>query len=60
MEENTRKFNYTEKNLMDLADTMAAAASSFNAHGYSMFIQARDELKDALHVVMADQAPNKN
>lgn len=42
------KKNYTERDLMELADNMAAAASMFNAHGYDTFIHAREELKQAL------------
>lgn len=33
--------------LMALADNMAAAAASFNAHGYDSFIHAREQLKQA-------------
>lgn len=28
--------------LLELADSMAAAATSFNSHGYTLFIEARD------------------
>ena len=41
-----------EKNLLELADSMAAAASSFSAHGYDAFIQARDSFKEALHTIL--------
>lgn len=41
-----------EKTLLELADSMAAAASSFNAHGYDTFIQARDTFKEFLHTVI--------
>lgn len=32
--------------LMRLADNMAAAAASFNSHGYDQFIEARAELQN--------------
>lgn len=47
---------YTEKRIMELADNMAAAASSFNSHGYDTFINAREELKTALSVAMKNPA----
>ena len=37
-----------ETTMLSLADDMAAAASSFNAHGYEIFIKSRDTFKDAL------------
>lgn len=37
-----------ERDILELADNMAAAASMFNAHGYTNFINARQELKDLL------------
>lgn len=48
------KPEYTEKRIMELADNMAAAASSFNSHGYDTFINAREELKNALKTIMSD------
>lgn len=45
---------YTEKRILELADNMAAAAASFNAHGYDAFINAREELQTALKTVMND------
>jgi hypothetical protein len=45
-------FNYVQQNndiqqnIMRLADNMAAAAASFNSHGYDMFINAREEFKE--------------
>lgn len=38
-------------NLLRLADAMAAAATTFNAHGYDQFISAREELLAALKVL---------
>lgn len=39
----------TETELLSLADNMASAATTFNAHGYEMFLQARERLKEAIH-----------
>lgn len=35
-----------ESELLKLADDMAAAAVSFNSHGYDSFLQAREKLKN--------------
>jgi hypothetical protein len=35
-----------EDYIVSLADSMAAAASSFNSHGYDQFIMARDSFKN--------------
>jgi hypothetical protein len=43
-----------ELTLMYLADSMASAATSFSAHGYDSFIQAREQFKDTLHKILAD------
>lgn len=49
----TSKYNESsfmnEEMLMELADDMAAAATTFNAHGYEVFIRCREALKNALH-----------
>ena len=37
-----------QERIMKMADNMAAAATTFNSHGYEMFIQAREELKHYL------------
>ena len=48
-------FYYNEQNQIDestilnLADNMAAAASTFNSHGYDTFIQSRETFKEVLH-----------
>lgn len=34
--------------LMQLADNMAAAATTFNSHGYDSFISAREEFKKSV------------
>lgn len=39
----------TETELLSLADNMASAATTFNAHGYEVFLQARERLKEAIH-----------
>jgi hypothetical protein len=44
-----------EKTILDLADNMAAAASSFSSHGYDAFIQARDNFKDVLHNLVSEE-----
>lgn len=46
--------NNDETTLMYLADNMASAATSFNAHGYDTFIQARETFKDTLHKILTD------
>jgi hypothetical protein len=43
-----------ELTLMYLADSMASAATSFSAHGYDTFIQAREQFKDTLHKILLD------
>ena len=43
-----------EHTLMYLADSMASAATSFSAHGYDTFIQARETFKDTLHKILLD------
>jgi hypothetical protein len=43
-----------ELTLMYLADSMASAATSFSAHGYDSFIQAREQFKDTLHKILLD------
>lgn len=42
----------TEALLLSLADNMASAATTFNAHGYDSFIQARENFKDTLHKIL--------
>ena len=37
-----------EEVLMSLADDMASAATTFNSHGYGIFINARESFKEAL------------
>ena len=44
-----------EKTVLDLADNMAAAASSFSSHGYDAFIQARDTFKEVLHKLVSEE-----
>jgi hypothetical protein len=46
--------NDDELTLMYLADSMASAATSFSAHGYDSFIQAREQFKDTLHKILTD------
>lgn len=40
-----------EQTLLSLADNMAAAATTFNSHGYEVFINSREAFKRALHEV---------
>lgn len=40
---------YGEDQLMDLADEMAAAATTFRGQGYQAFISSREQFKQALH-----------
>jgi hypothetical protein len=41
--------NISEDTIMNLADDMAAAATTFNAHGYEVFIRSRELFKETLH-----------
>lgn len=45
---NTNKVEMDVMEILSLADAMAAAAATFNAHGYDSFISARDSLKEFL------------
>lgn len=38
-----------EQELLNLADNMASAATTFNMHGYEIFLQARDRFIETLH-----------
>lgn len=46
-EENANELN--EETLMDMADEMASAATSFDRGGYEQFIQARELFRRSLH-----------
>jgi hypothetical protein len=37
-----------KERIMKMADNMAAAATTFNSHGYEVFIQAREDLKHCI------------
>lgn len=43
--------NVSEQTILALADDMAAAATTFNSHGYEIFINSREAFKRALHEV---------
>ena len=43
----------TEKDIMSLADNMAAAACSFNSQNYEIFIECRDRLKSTLSALFS-------
>lgn len=45
---------------MQLADDMASAATTFNSHGYEIFIQARQQMKDALEIELICFKDNKD
>lgn len=55
--ETLENYNVVEKTILDLADNMAAAASSFSSHGYDAFIQARDNFKEVLHSLVSTEEP---
>jgi hypothetical protein len=40
--------------LMQLADEMAAAATTFSGQGYSSFLQARETFKDTLEKTLSN------
>ena len=42
----------SEQYLIQLADNMAAAASSFSSHGYDAFISAREAFINEVHDVL--------
>lgn len=41
----TKLLDQTKNGLLQMADNMAAAATTFNSHGYDSFISAREEFK---------------
>jgi hypothetical protein len=40
--------------LMSLADDMASAATTFNAHGYEIFLRARETFQQTLHKALVE------
>lgn len=40
--------------LMSLADDMASAATTFNAHGYEIFLRAREAFQRTLHKALEE------
>jgi hypothetical protein len=42
--------------LIQMADNMASAATTFNSHGYDVFIQAREELIVALYKLIENRS----
>ena len=46
----------SEQTILALADDMAAAATTFNSHGYEIFINSREAFKRALHEVYLNKA----
>lgn len=54
MENKQINFVNDEIELLHLADDMASAASTFNAHGYDLFIRSRDSFKETLHKILVD------
>lgn len=42
------EYQKTADHILAMADTMAAAASMFNSHGYDVFINSRQNLIDTL------------
>lgn len=41
-----------EDTVMGLADDMASAATTFGGQGYNQFIQAREQFKSVLHILI--------
>jgi hypothetical protein len=41
-----------EDHLLALADNMASAATTFNSHGYEIFLQARTQFIKELHELL--------
>lgn len=42
----------TEQYLLSLADNMASAATTFNSHGYEIFLQSRNQFIEQLHFIL--------
>lgn len=42
----------TEQYLLSLADNMASAATTFNSHGYEIFLQSRSQFIEQLHFIL--------
>ena len=49
---NAKMLIESENMLMNLADDMAAAATSFNGHGYQVFISSREQFRQTLHEIL--------
>jgi len=49
---NCNQLKETEDFLLRLADNMASAATTFNSHGYEIFLQARTDFITELHKVL--------
>ena len=51
----TALWEVTKESIMRMADNMAAAATTFNSHGYDSFIAAREEFKNFLKEVNEEE-----
>lgn len=45
--------------LMSLADNMAAAATTFNSHGYEVFINSRESFRTALREMIESKIESR-
>lgn len=45
----TTLLQQAEQQILEAADTMAAAATSFSGYGYDVFIRARDTFREVVH-----------
>lgn len=45
--------------LMSLADNMAAAATTFNSHGYEVFINSRESFRAALKEMLESKVESR-
>lgn len=52
---NKTPLNEAEEYLLSLADSMASAATTFNSHGYEIFLQARSEFINQLHKILQSE-----
>ena len=45
----TTLLQQAEQQILEAADTMAAAATTFSGYGYDVFIRARDTFREVVH-----------
>lgn len=53
----TTLLEQAEQQILESADTMAAAATAFGGYGYDVFIRARDAFQELVHEWLARLDP---